>query len=52
MGSDEDCCDMTTFPVVFVSSQGSVIWDMTEAPVFKIREENPLRHMVAYLCMM
>lgn len=43
--------DMVTLPVVFVSNQHRMIWDMTEASVFKTIE-NPLHHMVAYLCMM
>lgn len=43
---------MVTLPAVFVSNQGSVIWDMTEALCIQNKTENPLHCMVAYLCMM
>lgn len=50
--SETDSSDMVTVPMVFVSSQLSVIRDMTEAPVFTTKKENPLHHIVAYLWMM
>lgn len=42
---------MVTLPVVFVSNQGSMIWDDWSFCI-QNKTENPLHHMVAYLCMM
>lgn len=49
-GSETDWFDMGTIPVVFVSNQGSLIWDMTEASVFQPNRKCSAPHGGLSLC--
>lgn len=43
---------MVTLPVVLVSDQGSMVLRYGRSDCNQNKPENPLHHVVAYLCMM